>query len=179
MGFGRLWILATEVITTADANEFDVVVIGGGPGGYATALYGAAAGLAVAVVERDKVGGTCLHRGCVPAKEFLETAAVLRTVAGAKEFGVQAGQPVLDFSVSQGRKQKVVDQLFKGLAGLMKGRGIETFTGRGTLLPDRRVRVDGPRRHPGAGRSPRRAGRGIGPSHDPGLRGRRAAGPHL
>ncbi len=99
-------------------------------------------GLSVAVVERDKVGGTCLHRGCVPAKEFLETASVVRTVAGAKEFGVQAGQPVVDFAVSQGRKQKVVDQLFKGLAGLMKGRGIVTFDGIGTLLPGRRVRID-------------------------------------
>jgi dihydrolipoamide dehydrogenase len=132
----------TEVITTAEATEFDVVVIGGGPGGYATALYGASAGLSVAVVERDKVGGTCLHRGCVPAKEFLETATVVRTVAGAKEFGVSAGQPVVDFAVSQGRKQKVVDQLFKGLAGLMKGRGIVTFNGIGTLLPGRRVRVE-------------------------------------
>ncbi len=131
-----------EVITTAERTEFDVVVIGGGPGGYATALYGASAGLQVAVVERDKVGGTCLHRGCIPAKEFLETASVVRTVAGAKEFGIQAGQPVVDFSVSQGRKQKVVDQLFKGLAGLMKGRGIVTFDGIGTLLPGHRVRVE-------------------------------------
>jgi len=131
-----------EVITTPEATEFDVVVIGGGPGGYSTALYGASAGLRVAVVEHDKVGGTCLHRGCVPAKEFLETASVVRTVAGAKEFGVQAGQPVVDFAVSQGRKQKVVDQLFKGLAGLMKGRGIVTFDGTGTLLPDHRVRVE-------------------------------------
>jgi dihydrolipoamide dehydrogenase len=133
------------VIATAEATGtevFDVVVIGGGPGGYGTALYGAAAGLKVAVVERDKVGGTCLHRGCVPAKEFLETATVVRTVAGAKEFGVQAGQPVVDFAVSQGRKQKVVDQLFKGLAALMKGRGIVTFDGIGTLLPGRRVRID-------------------------------------
>ena len=130
------------MITTAEDTEFDVVVIGGGPGGYSTALYGASAGLRVAVVEFDKVGGTCLHRGCIPAKEFLETASVVRTVAGAKEFGVQAGQPVVDFSVSQGRKQKVVDQLFKGLAGLMKGRGIVTFDGTGTLLPGHRVRVD-------------------------------------
>ena len=72
----------------ATEDEFDIVVIGGGPGGYATALYGAAAGLSVAIVERDKVGGTCLHRGCIPAKEFLETAAVRRTIGGAKEFGI-------------------------------------------------------------------------------------------
>jgi len=135
------------VSATSEDSEFDVVVIGGGPGGYATALYGASAGLRMAVVERQKVGGTCLHRGCVPAKEFLETASVLRTVAGAKEFGVQAGQPAVDFAVSQGRKQKVVDQLWKGLAGLLKSRSIVTFEGSGTLLPGRRVEVltgDGP-----------------------------------
>ena len=66
---------------SAGRQHFDVVIIGGGPGGYATALYGAAAGLSVAIVELDKVGGTCLHRGCVPAKEFLETASVYRTVS--------------------------------------------------------------------------------------------------
>jgi dihydrolipoamide dehydrogenase len=130
-------------MTTTGGNEFDVVVIGGGPAGYATALYGASAGLAVAVVEKEKVGGTCLHRGCIPAKEFLETASVMRTVAGAKEFGVQAGQPTVDFSVSQGRKQKVVDTLFKGLVGLMGSRGITTVSGSGQLLPGHRVRVTG------------------------------------
>ncbi len=158
------------MITTPEATEFDVVVIGGGPGGYATALYGASAGLSVAVVERDKVGGTCLHRGCVPAKEFLETAHVVRTVAGAKEFGVQAGQPVVDFSVSQGRKQKVVDQLFKGLAGLMKGRGIVTFDGTGTLLRDHRVRIDPNDRADGAGTADAgAAGAGAGVANTAGL----------
>jgi dihydrolipoamide dehydrogenase len=129
-------------------TRFDVVIIGGGPGGYATALYGAAAGLSVAMVELDKVGGTCLHRGCVPAKEFLETAAVFRTVAGADQFGIHAGGggqdiPSVRFSVSQARKQQVVDQLFKGLQGLLKGRGVTVFNGSGRLLPDHRVQVAG------------------------------------
>jgi len=129
------------VVTTTSETQYDVVVIGGGPGGYATALYGAAAGLSIAVVERDKVGGTCLHRGCVPAKEFLETAAVCRTVTGAGDFGIGTDPPTVDFAVSQARKNAVVDQLYRGLAGLMKGRKVTVLSGTGMLLPGRRVRV--------------------------------------
>jgi dihydrolipoamide dehydrogenase len=121
-------------------------VIGGGPAGYGAALYGAAAGLNVAIVERDKVGGTCLHRGCIPAKHMLETATVYRTVSGAKEFGVLADQPTLDFATSQARKQKVVDQLWKGLQSLMKSRKITIINGTGTLGPDHTVTVDGKRK---------------------------------
>jgi dihydrolipoamide dehydrogenase len=125
----------------AGEDEFDIVVIGGGPGGYATALYGAAAGLSVAIVERDKVGGTCLHRGCIPAKEFLETAAVYRTVEDSKEFGIDVSGVSVDFSVSQDRKNAVVGKLHKGLAGLLKGRKITTLIGTGTLTADHRVEV--------------------------------------
>ncbi len=128
--------------------SFDVVIVGGGPGGYATALYGAAAGLSMAMVELDKVGGTCLHRGCIPAKEFLETAAVYRTVRGSGLFGINTGDdggppPDLDFAVSQARKQQVVDQLYRGLEGLLKGRSVSIFSGSGSLLPGHRVQITG------------------------------------
>ncbi len=125
------------------SETFDVVVIGGGPGGYAAALYGASAGLNVAVVERDKVGGTCLHRGCIPAKTFLETAAAFRRVNEAGQFGVSVGSPTIDFAVSQARKAKIVDGLWKGLSGLLKSRKVTLFAGMGTLGPERTVTVTG------------------------------------
>ncbi|WP_298211806.1 dihydrolipoyl dehydrogenase [Ferrimicrobium sp.] len=125
----------------SEEQAFDVVILGAGPAGYAAALYGASAGLKIGIVERDRVGGTCLQRGCVPAKEYLETAAVYRSIRGAVEFGITVSDPVVDFAVSQKRKQAVVDKLTGGLAGLMRSRGIVTYAGDGVYEGDGRITV--------------------------------------
>lgn len=125
------------------SSSHDVVVVGGGPGGYAAALYGAAAGLDVAVVEKKKLGGTCLHVGCIPAKELLETASVYRTVAHAGQFGIAAGSPAVDMGAAQARKQKIVDQLHQGVGKLLEGRKVTLIDGWGMLGSDRAVSVSG------------------------------------
>ena len=105
----------------------DVVVIGGGPGGYAAALYGAGIGLDIGIVENNVLGGTCLNVGCIPAKELLETAHVFRTVGHAGDFGVLAGEPTIDWGVTLGRKQQIIDQLVKGVGGLLAQRKVTVY----------------------------------------------------
>jgi dihydrolipoamide dehydrogenase len=124
------------------SDQFDLVVIGGGPGGYSAALYGASAGLKVALVEKDALGGTCLNRGCIPAKAFLETAAVKRHVDHSSDFGIESGGVAsVDFARTQARKQSIVDTLVKGIAAMCKGRKVEVFNGTGSLGADRAVTV--------------------------------------
>ena len=123
------------------AEPCDLVVVGGGPGGYASAFYGASAGLSVALVEKDTLGGTCLNRGCIPAKAFLETAAARRHVEHAAEFGIAATLGATDFAVAQARKQKIVDGLVKGLTGLVKAKKVTYVLGVGALNADNSVTV--------------------------------------
>ncbi|MBN8942483.1 MAG: dihydrolipoyl dehydrogenase [Rhizobiales bacterium] len=124
---------------------YDVAIIGGGPGGYGAALYAANAGLSVALIEKDRPGGTCLHRGCIPAKALLETAHVARTVAHAAEFGIGVEKGPIDFRRAQKRKQGIVEQLARGLSGLLKQRRVELISGTGCLRGDGTVAVDGQR----------------------------------
>ena len=123
------------------SNHFDLVVVGGGPAGYAAALSASSSGLSVGLVERDVLGGTCLHRGCIPAKELLETANVHRTVSHAGEFGVLTSPPTLDFAASQSRKDAVIARLFGGVNKLLENKEVTVFSGTGQLVPSRTVRV--------------------------------------
>ena len=125
----------------SEPEQVDVVIIGGGPGGEGAALYGSAAGLKIAVVEKDKMGGTCLHRGCIPAKRLLETSATYRHISEAKKFGITVGDPSVDMGEAVAAKDKVVDTLHQGLRGLLKRRKADVHEGVGTLQADGTVMV--------------------------------------
>lgn len=112
---------------------YDVVIIGGGPGGYAAALYAHNFGLNVALVEKERVGGTCLLRGCIPAKAWLKTAEVFAHAKKASDFGVHVGEPTLDWEAALNRKNGIVDGLVRGLSGLLKSRKVDVIEGYGRL----------------------------------------------
>ncbi|MCR2803093.1 dihydrolipoyl dehydrogenase [Paenibacillus soyae] len=118
------------------AITVDVAVLGGGPGGYTAAIRAAQAGKKVAIVEMDKLGGTCLHKGCIPSKSLLRSAEVYRTLLHSSSYGidVEPGAVSLDFGKVQLRKSSTVGQLHRGLQGLMKKHGIEIIHGRGRVI---------------------------------------------
>jgi dihydrolipoamide dehydrogenase len=126
-----------------EGNEFDVVILGAGSGGYACALRAAQLGLRVALVEKGKVGGTCLHVGCIPTKALLHAAEVADAARESEKFGVRASLDGIDMPGVNAYKDAVVGRLFKGLMGLVKGRGITVIEGTGRLTDPHTVEVDG------------------------------------
>ena len=125
--------------------DFDVVLIGSGPGGYVAAIHAARQGARVAIVEQKATewGGTCLNWGCIPTKTLVQSAEVLRTVRRAAEFGVKVGEPEIDWAAMQDRKNRVVTSMRQGVQGLLKSNGVEMVTGRGRFAGPGRVSVDG------------------------------------
>lgn len=117
-------------------RDFDVAILGAGSAGYACALRAAQLGLRVALVDEGQVGGTCLHRGCIPTKAWLQAAKVRRTVAKAPSFGVLASLDGVDAAAVRGYADTVVGSLFKGLTGLVASRGITVIPERGRLVAD-------------------------------------------
>lgn len=115
-------------------NTYDLVVLGGGIGGYAAALRASQLGLKTAIVEKDKLGGTCLHRGCIPSKALLKSAEVYQLAKKAADFGIELEQVTLNFRKVQMEKNKVVDQLYQGLLQLLKKAQIDIFYGKGRIL---------------------------------------------
>src|SRR6188472_2367915 len=125
------------------ADKYDTIVIGGGPGGYVTAIRAAQLGMKTAVVEKAKLGGRCLNEACIPAKAMLRSADVLSEVRDGEEFGVMASSPSFDIAVAGKRRDKVIKTMTGGVGGLMKKNEIEVVEGHGTLTGGGGVSVEG------------------------------------
>ncbi|MFC4558754.1 dihydrolipoyl dehydrogenase [Virgibacillus kekensis] len=116
------------------AKDYDLVILGGGTGGYVAAIRASQLGMQVAVVEKGELGGTCLHRGCIPSKALLRSAEVFKQTKEATEYGVETNNTTLNFLKVQERKNKIVQQLHQGVQGLMKKGKIDVYTGFGRIL---------------------------------------------
>ena len=124
-------------------HSFDVVILGGGSGGYAAALRSAQLGKTVALVERDKLGGTCLHRGCIPTKALLHSAEIADNTREAENFGINATFNSIDMPKVNSYRDGIIDKLFKGLTGLVNSKNITVVTGEGRLTGPKTVTVNG------------------------------------
>ncbi len=124
-------------------HSFDVVILGGGSGGYAAALRSAQLGKSVALVERDKLGGTCLHRGCIPTKALLHSAEIADNTREAENFGINATFNSIDMPKVNSYRDGIIDKLFKGLTGLVNSKNITVVAGEGRLTGPKTVTVNG------------------------------------
>ncbi len=138
---------ATWELDVSEPNEtFDIVILGGGSGGYAAALRAAELGLSVALVEKGKLGGTCLHNGCIPTKALLHAAEIADQTRESEQFGVKAELVGIDMAAVNSYKDGVVARLYKGLQGMLRGaKNITIVAGAGRLVAPNTVEVDGKR----------------------------------
>jgi dihydrolipoyl dehydrogenase len=125
------------------ADRVDLAILGGGNGGYACALRAAQLGMSVRLVEHDKVGGTCLHRGCIPTKALLHAAEIVEEIRSAGNFGIVVGPPDIDGPKVSSYREATVSKLYKGLVGVLKARKVDVVNGHGRLAGPDEVEVDG------------------------------------
>ena len=123
------------------SDSFDVVILGGGNAGYSAAFRLVGLGLSVAMIEKDKVGGTCLHRGCIPTKALLHAADLVDEIRHSSDFGIMVQEPQVDWDQVQTFKDSVVGRMYKGLSGLVARRKIELVEGEGRLVDPRTLQV--------------------------------------
>lgn len=124
------------------AKHVDVIVVGGGPGGYVAAIRAAQLGAKVALVHNNDLGGTCLNRGCIPSKALIHCAARIQQARAAKAIGLTFGEPQIDFDKVRGHARRTVDQMVKGIVGLLKANKIAATGGRGRLTGPKQVTVE-------------------------------------
>ncbi|GAB3554359.1 dihydrolipoyl dehydrogenase [Arthrobacter tumbae] len=128
---------------TATAQEFDILVLGGGSGGYAAALRAVQLGFTVGLIEKAKLGGTCLHNGCIPTKALLHSAEVADSARSAEKYGIKATFESIDMTAVNAYKDGIIAGKYKGLQGLIKAKGITVIEGAGRLTGENTVEVDG------------------------------------
>ncbi len=128
-------------VSTMSGDRYDVAILGGGPGGYVAAIRAGQLGLKTVVIEKDKVGGTCLHWGCIPTKALLESAEVLLLCRKAGEFGVKVAEASLDLKTAMERKERVVKKSFMGTESLLRKHKVTTVKGTGKFLAPGRIEV--------------------------------------
>jgi len=127
----------------AETPQYQLVIVGTGPGGYVAAIRAAQLGLKTAVVEKDQLGGTCLNWGCIPTKAWIVTAHLYEQIKRAREFGIEVGEPRINWKLLVERKNKVVSQLTGGVKVLLQGRKVDILRGNGTLTAPGRIALRG------------------------------------
>ena len=123
------------------SGKYDVVVIGAGPGGYVAAIKAAKLGLKTAIIEERRAGGTCLNRGCIPAKAMIHASSLYREMQEAERFGISASDVTYDYGKIVAYREETTDKLVQGVEQLLKANGVDVYEGKGTLLEEKKVRI--------------------------------------